>query len=315
MLQYLVILLDDTSVAYCHTDNPIVEERIMPLSTLRKAIFWGMCENLMIHFVYPNYSLPKEYQDVIDTVDNVKIGKDIEVYNEIPKKINSSSIVLRLSINEFISSIAELEVVLQQAKRINICYTDIEHFDDNRIDDYSKALSSLNNIIIRLYEQNIQPQINILSDRIIHNEKMHNCDAGISNVTVAPNGKFYLCPSFYYDEIMHIDNELNYQNPSFDRSVGSLESGLDMPNRHLLMLNSAPLCRECDAYHCNRCIWLNQKLTLDCNTPGHQQCVLSHIERNASRDLVTKLKSLGYNIDCCIDDLPYLDPFEQFIKF
>ena len=31
MLQYLVILLDDTSVSFCHYSNPIKERRLMPL--------------------------------------------------------------------------------------------------------------------------------------------------------------------------------------------------------------------------------------------------------------------------------------------
>ena len=48
MLQYLVILLDDTSVAYCHAANPLTERNIIPLDTLKKAILYGMKENLMI---------------------------------------------------------------------------------------------------------------------------------------------------------------------------------------------------------------------------------------------------------------------------
>lgn len=60
-MQYLVILLDDTSVAYCHADNPLKERRLMPLDTLRKAILFGMKQNLMIQYIYPDYDLPEEY--------------------------------------------------------------------------------------------------------------------------------------------------------------------------------------------------------------------------------------------------------------
>ena len=41
-MQYLVILLDDTSVAYCHANNPLTERYLMPIETLRKAILFGM---------------------------------------------------------------------------------------------------------------------------------------------------------------------------------------------------------------------------------------------------------------------------------
>ena len=42
MLQYLVILLDDTSVAYCHADNPLKERNLMPIETLKKGILFGI---------------------------------------------------------------------------------------------------------------------------------------------------------------------------------------------------------------------------------------------------------------------------------
>lgn len=41
MLQYLVILLDDTSVAYCHASNPLTERKLIPLDTLKKQSFLG----------------------------------------------------------------------------------------------------------------------------------------------------------------------------------------------------------------------------------------------------------------------------------
>lgn len=37
MLQYLVILLDDTSVSFCHYSNPIKERNLIPLDILKKA--------------------------------------------------------------------------------------------------------------------------------------------------------------------------------------------------------------------------------------------------------------------------------------
>ena len=57
--QYIVILLDDTSVSYCHADNPLKEKRLIPLEVLREAILFSMKENLMIQFVYPEYELQK----------------------------------------------------------------------------------------------------------------------------------------------------------------------------------------------------------------------------------------------------------------
>lgn len=314
MLQYLVILLDDASVAYCHASNPLKERDLIPLETLKRAILFGMKENLMIQYVYPEYDLPKEYNEVIESIDHVKIGRDVAIYNEVPTTITADNVVLRLSIADFIAKQYDVATLLPQIKRLNICLTDIETFKEEQIEDYKKALAMLNAILVNQYKTGKQPQVNILTDRLQLTE-MHNCGAGDTNITVAPNGKFYLCPAFYYDEKIGISSRLNHHEPSSERSVGDLESGLQIPNPQLLKLDHAPLCRICDAYHCNRCIWLNQKLTWDNNTPSHQQCVLAHLERNAARNLQKLLVDAGFNAGENIKQIDYLDPFDVREQF
>lgn len=308
-LQYLVVLLDDTSMAYCHAENPLTERRLMPFDTLRKAILFGMKQNLMIQFVYPNYELPTEYNELIETIDHVKIGRDVEIFNSVPQRIEGDNVVLRLSVAEFIERQYDIATLLPQAKRLNICLTDIENFKDEQIEDYKRALATLSAVLLNLYKSVRQPQFNLITDRLQLTE-MHNCEAGVGNITIAPNGKFYLCPAFYYDEQMGISNRMNHKTKDASRSVGDLEQGIDIPNKQLLQLDHAPLCRICDAYHCNRCIWLNQKLTWDNNTPSHQQCVISHLERNASRDLQMKMQEVGYRFENEIKEINYLDPFD-----
>lgn len=291
-MQYLVILLDDTSVAYCHADNPLKEKRLMPLNTLRKAILFGMKQNLMIQYIYPDYDLPEEYNTLIESIDHVKIGRDVRVYNGMPASVAGKNVVLRLTIGEFIAGQYDIAALLPQVERLNICLTDIAAFRDEQAEDYKKALETLNAVLVNLYKKENPTQVNMLTDRLVLTE-MHNCEAGIGNITVAPNGKFYLCPAFYYDEQMGISNRMNHSKKDASRSVGDLDNGLQIPNKQLLELDHAPLCRKCDAYHCHRCIWLNDRLTMDANTPSHQQCVLAHLERNAGRELQQMLAAQG----------------------
>ena len=307
-LQYLVILLDDTSVAYCHADNPLKERNLMPIETLKKAILFGMKQNLMIQYVYPEYELPAEYDETIESIDNLKIGRDVKVTNEVPTAVDCDNIVLRIKIKDLIAKQYDIAALLPSVKRMNICLTDIETFKDEQIDEYKKALNTLSTVIVNLYKEQKHPQLNILTDRLTLKE-MHNCEAGIGNITVAPNGKFYLCPAFYYDEKTGVSNKMNHKTKDASRSVGDLENGLCIPNKQLLELDHAPLCRNCDAYHCNRCIWLNQKLTWDNNTPSHQQCVIAHLERNAARDISAKLSEAGYSLPE-IKEINYIDPFD-----
>ena len=78
-------------------------------------------------------------------------------------------------------------------------------------------------------------------------------------------------------------------------------------------MQSAPLCRRCDAYQCKRCIWLNYKTTYEVNTPSHEQCVISHIERNISRKLLQEMRDsqLSFLSDIDIQEIDYLDPFDE----
>ena len=307
-LQYLVILLDDTSVAYCHADNPLKERNLMPIETLKKAILFGMKQNLMIQYVYPEYELPAEYNETIESIDNLKIGRDVKVTNEVPTAVDCDNIVLRIKIKDLIAKQYDIAALLPSVKRMNICLNDIETFKDEQIDEYKKAMNTLGAVLTSLYKEQKHPQLNILTDRLTLKE-MHNCEAGIGNITVAPNGKFYLCPAFYYDEKTGVSNKMNHKTKDASRSVGDLENGLCIPNKQLLELDHAPLCRNCDAYHCNRCIWLNQKLTWDNNTPSHQQCVVAHLERNAARDISAKLSEAGYSLPE-IKEINYIDPFD-----
>ena len=61
MTQYIIILLDDTSVSFCHYGNGKKERNLMSLETLKAAIIYAMKENLNIQFVYPSYELPSGY--------------------------------------------------------------------------------------------------------------------------------------------------------------------------------------------------------------------------------------------------------------
>ena len=330
MLQYLVILLDDTSVAYCHADNPFAARNPMPLDTLKKAILFGMKHNLMIQYVFPDYELPEAYLEIIESIDNAKIypiGRkpltgivaggeaDVEVADAVPEKVKAKNLVLRLSFSEMLEKSEKIAKLFSPALRVNLCITDAEQFSDGQIEAYKRVLGDWNAALLELARQGQMPQFNLLTDRIML-EGMHNCEAGVSNITVAPNGKFYLCPAFYYDEQRQVFNQMNHHQPSSDNSVGDLEKGLDVPNQQLLCLDHAPLCRNCDAYQCRRCVWLNRKLTWDLNTPSRQQCVMAHLERNASRELLNGIREQGgEEPQVEIMEINYLDPFDVRVEF
>lgn len=313
MLQYLIIILDDTSDSFCHYENPKKEKRLIPIDTLRNGVRFGMMENLMIQFVYPDYELPQEYQETVETIDHSKIrslpqsieeeGKvdaDVIVINGFGEICDAVDVpvVLRVAKQDLFANEAKVVELLERVPRLNVVLTDIESFSDEDFDTYRLLLEKLIKVVEQMYLDGKVPQLNLLTDRMMLSQ-MNNCGAGDTSITLAPNGKFYVCPAFYFD------NEAD--------SVGDLDTGLDIKNKQLYRLDHAPICRHCDAWQCKRCIWLNRKMTLEVNTPSHEQCVMAHIERNASRELLSNIRQHGTFLpeQKDISEIDYLDPFDN----
>ena len=319
MIEYLIIQLDDTSTSYCHYENNKRKKKLIGLDILKSGILFAMKENLMVQFVYPDYELPREYKDTIETIDHSKIvsslcedetlseGADVIVYHDwtglsFGKFEEGKSYVLRTTKADLFERYLFIKNVLSKVTRMNIVITDIESFKDEEFERYKQMLEVLSEHLEKLYVAGKAPQLNLLTDRMMLSA-MNNCGAGETNITLAPNGMFYVCPAFY------LSDESN--------NIGSLADGLDIKNKQLYRLDHAPICSHCDAYQCKRCIWLNRKMTLEVNTPSHEQCVLAHLERNASRELLLNIRKHGTFLpeQEDIKEIDYLDPFDNRDKW
>ncbi|MDY4846223.1 MAG: CXXX repeat peptide maturase [Parabacteroides sp.] len=326
MLSYLVILLDRTSVSFCHYPVTEAESKPISLDNLKAGILFAMKENLMIQFVYPSYTLPKEYKQLIESIDHVKIMPynspdidlaDIVVYDDVDTMhtahlFNSVSYVLRTTIHTFVSHENEIYDILGNSIRLNVMFTDIETVSDVTLNSYRDCLSRMSSKVEGMYVNGKNPQLNLLTDRMML-QSMNNCNAGDSTITLAPDGKFYLCPAFVYES--QTAEQWGLGGPKdAPFSIGSLVDGLDIKNAQLYKLDHAPICRVCDAYQCKRCIWLNRRMTMEVNTPSHEQCVIAHLERNESRKLLYLLREHGQFLpEQEISEIDYLDPFDKVI--
>ena len=314
MIQYLIILLDKQSTSFCHYENNI-DSHLIPIDTLKAGIRWAMTENLMIQFVYPDYELPEQYKKAIDSIDHSDIVSSqceattlrdnaevvvFHTWNTLDNFIfnQEQAYVLRTSKADLFDRYKQIKSVLKKLKRLNIVITDVETFTEADLQTYKQVLGIIAKDVEQLYIDGKSPQLNLLTDRMILTA-MNNCGAGDTCITLAPNGKFYVCPAFYYKDETDC--------------IGDLENGLDIKNQQLYKLDHAPICRHCDAYQCKRCIWLNRKTTLEVNTPSREQCIMTHLERNASRELLHNIRKHGTFMPEHedIDEIDYLDPFDK----
>jgi CXXX repeat peptide maturase len=314
MLKYLVIHLSDDAVSYCHYENIAISDNFIQLDTLKEAIRFGLMENLNIQFVYPKRELPEKYVELIETIDSTKIvpckSKNIDIADfvvcngiEEANKDNlkeKQMVILRISRNEITELPKVYESLKNYCSRLNVVITDIDKFSEEDFKHYKEVLRKLGDLLKEKIVKNDSMQVNLLFDRILLTE-MRNCNAGNEVITLMPNGHFYPCAAFYYD--------------NQEEDFGDLVRGIKIKNPQLFKLDYAPICRNCDAFHCHRCVWLNRRTTLEVNTPSHEQCVISHLERNESaRVLLTIREEYEFMPEVSIIEKDCLDPFEDIIK-
>lgn len=315
MLKYLIIPLANDAVSFCHYEKGNKSDGLIDIDTLKKAIFWAMTENLNVQFVYPDNEIPSEYKAVIDTIDHAKIvgshcedkvltdEADIVVFEDWKgldtfKYQSGKSYVIRTDKPGLFENADVIKSLFPKLDRLVVVITDIDKFKESDFPKYEAFLNAMIPVVKEEYGKGHPLHFNLLTDRMLLH-KMNNCNAGDESITLAPDGKFYICPAFYLDG---------------SKAVGDLENGLDIKNRQLYRLDHAPICRKCDAWQCRRCVWLNRKTTLEVNTPSHEQCVVAHIERNASRRLLKEIRTLGEFLpEKEIKEIDYLDPFDLII--
>jgi CXXX repeat peptide maturase len=316
MINYLILLTSKNSKSFCYyntPDNRNSKKDIIDFNLFKESILFAIKNKCGLNLLYGDEPLPAKYENELKQIEHIKImplklkkyykkgvyiieDSDLELAKNI-KKNNDLNLILRLK-KENLGNLSEIfNLLLWRFKRFNLIFTDLYSFTDNDFKIYRKQLKIIRGIVYKLYRNGDHIELNFLTDRLFL-KNMNNCDAGLKHLTIAPNGKFYLCPGFYLD--------------SKENSIGDLISGYLIKNENLLHLKNALICSNCDAWHCKRCYYLNKKLTLEINTPSVEQCIVSHIERNETRLISEQLKrkSKSYKNLIQIPEIDYLDPFQ-----
>lgn len=198
MLKYLIVQLDDASPSFCHYPNKS-HKHLINLEAMKKGLLWAMKENLMVQFIYPDYELPKDYMDLIDSVDHIDIARDntdvdVSIFDGVSSLSKLKSVVyvhaiLRISKDELFKNIDDIKVALDRQPSLNIVITDIEDFKECDFETYKEVLQELSSTVEKKIRSKKPIDINLLTDRLVLSS-MNNCNAGIESITLAPDGNF-----------------------------------------------------------------------------------------------------------------------------
>lgn len=311
---HLLVLLESGAVPFCAYDNPRFGSapQWMPLNLLKAVIREANEKKLALSFLLGATRPPAAIESLI--AEHAKIVP-LALANDYPSDVvvidsdepasfaalpanPNRNLILRLSRRNICSGAALFDSLIGKFRRLSIHLQGIEDFTPEDLAAYERALQLIGESLAGLYRQDRRIEVNLLSDRMMLTG-MRNCDAGEKHLTLAPNGRAYVCPAFYYDDE--------------DSHIGSLDARKGLEIKHVAgaQFRNAPLCTRCDAYHCKRCVWLNKKTTLELNVPSEQQCAVAHLEREVSRRLLRELRGVElFRRMTPIPELTYRDPLE-----
>ncbi len=290
----LIFITSDNIKSHCIYDTENDKKNVMSEEIQEKGLEFAKNNNFVPVYLSEDNNLSSS----IDSNNKV-----ISIFNGSKNFTggNYENSILTIERDTIKYMLSNIKIMFQFGNRINLILKDISMWDEKDINEYKNQLDMVGEYVIGLYRSKNQVELNVLTD-LWNLKSMCNCGAGETDLSLAPNGKIYMCPAFYFD------NEENY--------IGSLEEGINIKNENLLSLEKAPICLSCDVYNCMRCKFLNWKLTSQINIPSKIQCTISHIERNKSREIQTLLiKEKLIKVVNRISEIEYLDPLDQIVEY
>lgn len=305
--KYLMFLESDHITTHCSYKSKIrLESKYMAEETYKLGL--EFCEKhkltpiLLGDFPYADASILRmsktNYHNdnkFIQIFDN-----DIyQIQRKIDKNNNNQLCILKINKGNIPNIERFIKVLKLDFNRINLILDDIELWKKENLENYERELSKLSTLIIESYKEGRPLEINVLTD-ILELDKMCNCGAGENTFTLAPNGRIYMCPAFYFEDP--------------EKYMCNLDLDTKLQTNELVGLEQSPLCKGCDAFHCSRCKYLNHKLTTQINVPSEIQCIISHIERECSVQIKNCLEKEGIIFRNALKSIDYLDPIHNFYK-
>jgi CXXX repeat peptide maturase len=269
-------------------------------------------KNYFINILYPSSPLGDRYLELLSGINAQKtipysqqsiqykledgVVFTVTLGQEILPNFSCINIILTADLHEIstLSEYIERLFTKHNIVRVNLVFDLSEISIEFDFESYKTQLNKISEFLFNSYKSNCPRYLNVLTD-IFLLEKMNNCNAGITHITLGPDGKQYICPAFYYYGL-----PLNGNNST-------------LPHKFIKQLDfeKAVICKKCDSLHCRRCVFDNYIKTDEYNIPGEVQCIISHIEREVSRELQNKLLTeTNFNaFKHIIAEKDHIDPF------
>ena len=275
-LKYINFITSDNMPPHCGYQVKKKGVNKMPHDILQKGIHFCKDNHLIPIFLGKcNHSLREDknqFFEILSSSESHPQNNFISVYDNNVVSANEGSNVAILLINKnnikdifsFCSELSKCKV------RTNLFIQDLSDWNEDNIAEYDTQIILLRELLEKCINENKRYHINLLSD-LIYLQSSRDCGAGTTSISLAPNGKFYICPAFYFE------NENNH--------IGDLEEGITPIDKKFLLRNLSPICSHCNISNCSRCLYLNKRLTNELHIPPKVQCRINQINKREADKL------------------------------
>jgi radical SAM peptide maturase (CXXX-repeat target family)/CXXX repeat peptide maturase len=283
--RHLFLLGASDAVSHCHYVNPAMESFPVSSVVLKQGLDLARREfyrPVILQSVRgPRLELPDTYDPLHITSSRSTSANEGDLivfdneYSPAPKADNVVLIVTVANLHRLNELVLAL---LGSAERVNTVIRGVGGMNMGDLDTYGQQLLLVAEHLLALARVGVFPEVSSITDRL-YLERHEGCGAGVHALTLAPNGRLYLCPGFYY------------AYPSV--SIGDLSGQRNDALLKLCGLGRAPLCRSCHGYHCRRCLLECWARTRHPNVPPRMMCLATNAEVKAAARLKEAMERQG----------------------
>lgn len=282
-IKSLWIMLSWDAALICNEDAQAKEasSQLMSLDLLERIMAWASGRKIACHIVGSRDELPATYLASALQADEIILP--VEYNGSLPnrsitfilesrqialalRRPNASRVIVRVRTEDLPRLSEIVNPLLGRFQHIVLRHPEAPNYGVDELSTYATQLSLIGEELLGKGSEWMGWFVHPLTDCLMSNEQNSECGAGDIRFAVAPSGELYICPAAMRGGFA---------------SCGHIDSGINLPNRHLLTRHYSLPCPSCEALHCSRCVYQSKVQTHEFCAPAKNVCRLAFFEQEA----------------------------------
>lgn len=289
---WIIVSSDATPVCCEQNHRPPQTLQTMPIELFKAIVADAAANDWACRVVTNRRALPHEYLEICRSnnadliVPHCYEGEhdgiaatvvvDQSLGGQLGEYLSPRQVIIRVRRPSLADLAKQLKDVAARVCNVSLCHPDLPCYMDDDFDSYREQLEQCARWVARGEDGGASFRLETLASPIWGNER-GECNAGIEQLAIGPDGQAYLCPAFV----------------GIGEPLGAFQEELAIPDQHLLSREYSSICASCAVDYCRRCIYQNKMSTREFAVAASRVCKLAHIEQKARTLFAEELKTQG----------------------